>query len=165
MKPLLFLDIDGVLNSTTSALGLVIKGDHLDPVATGLMERLIERADAEVVISSSWRIGQLTRDLAWCFYNKGFGPLASRLVGQTDTGPGVRGDQIDRFLDAHPGRRSNYAIVDDDSDFLEDQRHRLVKTDGRFGFGLREYVQLLALLAPVDPDVGSISRLLSWHRS
>jgi hypothetical protein len=67
MKRLIFLDIDGVLNSAqfradnTNGEGVVIVNgtfdatSHIDPQRVARLNRLIETTNAEVVLSSSWR--------------------------------------------------------------------------------------------------------------
>lgn len=68
MNRLIFLDIDGVLNSAafiaeaTKGVGVsVVDGafdatTHLDPARIARLNRLIEAARAAVVLSSSWRL-------------------------------------------------------------------------------------------------------------
>lgn len=67
MKRLIFLDIDGVLNSAqfhadnTNGEGVVIVNGafdataHIDPQRVARLNCLIESTNAEVVVSSSWR--------------------------------------------------------------------------------------------------------------
>lgn len=67
MKPMIFLDIDGVLNSAqflaenTNGEGVIIVDGaldataHIDPLRVARLNRLIDATGAEVVLSSSWR--------------------------------------------------------------------------------------------------------------
>lgn len=63
-RVVLFLDIDGVLNShrfwlTTGKTAWDVHNsrwsDDLDPMSIGVINRVAERYDAQIVISSSWR--------------------------------------------------------------------------------------------------------------
>jgi hypothetical protein len=68
MRRLIFLDIDGVLNSAqfiatqTGGEGVVIvDGEfdathHLDPLRVARLNRLVAATSAEVILSSSWRV-------------------------------------------------------------------------------------------------------------
>src|SRR5690606_20696318 len=116
----IFLDIDGVLNSTRSSAalggmpwpGLKKERDWqlFDPVAVGLLRRACEKTGAVCVLSSSWRA--LLDDF-------GLQDLAQRLgvkiIGRTRTTQGgeIRGKQIADWLEAHP-EVDAYAILDDD---------------------------------------------------
>jgi hypothetical protein len=67
VSPLIFLDIDGVLNSTrfiaenTDGEGvLIVDGEldataHIDPACVARLDRIIDVTSARVVLSSSWR--------------------------------------------------------------------------------------------------------------
>src|SRR5690606_39253231 len=63
MKKYLMLDIDGVLNSSRTVIvyegyghGWEPFSPKFDPVAVGLLRKLVEDTDAVIIISSSWRI-------------------------------------------------------------------------------------------------------------
>jgi hypothetical protein len=124
MKPFLFLDVDGVLNTFVS----LRKGDELDDLCCRQLRRIIAETGCEVVLSSTWRL---------------YPPLAKRVfrvVGRRcEATPEMRGNcrgaEIDTFLIDHPGR--GYVIVDDDDDMLEKQLPHFVQTNGVDG-GLTE---------------------------
>lgn len=129
-RKILFLDIDGVLNKESDY------EVHIERSRSGLRvnRRLVERLQqilkdtgAKVVLSSSWRNIQGARE----FLEK----MGISIRDETDNGPGCRGDQIQRWLDAHPDVET-YAIVDDDSDMLNTQLPHFVLTE--FVTGLTE---------------------------
>jgi len=67
--PLLFLDVDGVLNSTDSRRVLRGSGSarspwRLDPIRVGLVRSVVQRTGMHVVWSSSWREGHGPEKLA-----------------------------------------------------------------------------------------------------
>ncbi len=146
----LFLDIDGVLNSGNHFNVIVLakeKGEHhisegkvpddlkhnathLDPDAIQLLNRIVEEANCEIVISSSWRklfhIGEI------CTMLNASGFLHSdRIIGKTPVSKTtfLRGGEIRIWLDAFGDGVNNFVIVDDDSDMLPEQFPRFVKTD------------------------------------
>lgn len=73
-KPLLFLNIDGVLTSArTYALADFATGPHeLGPVAVALLAALCQAADARVIISSAG-VAHYTSAEAWVQLFKGLG--------------------------------------------------------------------------------------------
>jgi len=126
----LFLDIDGVLNKAPDYL--VRFPDQRTPylINQKLLDRLkkvLEDTGAKVVLSSSWRVMQGGRDFVE--------ECGIQILDITDNGPGKRGDQIKRWLDAHP-EVETYAIIDDDSDMLDEQLPHFVLTE--FVTGLTE---------------------------
>lgn len=154
----LFLDIDGVLNSTRSVVSInpndtalwlhrnlkhrEIEIKRLDPVALGLIRNLCAETNTEIVLSSSWRIGlgsvielATTLDL----------PIVSTtpILG----GDRCRGDEIELWLDIRStDNPRKYAIVDDDSDMLPEQMPFFVKTNHNNGLLYEDYELLLDLL-------------------
>lgn len=129
---IIFLDIDGVLNSKET----LTKSSHngimgIDPFRVLLLHRIVEATGAKVVLSSSWRYG---------FYeqiNKNVIPL----IGKTDMEPcGNRGCEIQGFIrmDVGTDKVEKYAILDDDNDFLIEQQPNLFRTT--FDEGLTEEI-------------------------
>lgn len=125
----IFLDVDGVLNSSSWATekqkeGVYIFRDNLLNEAALLMLRdLVEETNAVLVLSSSWRKFKKCRD-----------DLANQLTqhqlsifSDTPETDGIRGDDINAWLVAHPCVES-YVILDDDADMLECQIPYLVQT-------------------------------------
>lgn len=144
----LFLDIDGVLNSHRTAVGLggipwcsdlrtrPERMQLLDPVAVGLLRAACAAADLKIVLSSTWR-----KDAEWTSLGAA---LDLPIIDRTPTMLGIRGSEIAAWLDEHPEVES-YAIVDDDSDMLPEQMHRFVKTNGAHGYGWEEHIKLCDL--------------------
>lgn len=148
----IFLDIDGVLNSSRSAAALggmpwpgrkKERDWHLfDPAAVGMLRRACEKTGAVCVLSSSWRMHLDTsgvRDLAE--------RLGVSIIGSTrpTIGQEARGSQIADWLTANP-EVMTWAILDDDADMLDEQKERFVQTTFREGFLFEHYMQLTHLL-------------------
>ncbi len=147
----LFLDIDGVLNSerTAHALGGFPHGfdasnlEKFDHAAIGLIRRLCEECSVSIVLSSSWRILHSTEEVA--------NGLDLPIFDATPGGGGHRGTQIKEWLDAHP-EITTYAIVDDDSDMLPEQLPHFVHTTCKNGFLLEHYGDLYRLFGETKKE-------------
>jgi hypothetical protein len=129
----IFLDIDGVLNSTRSCIALNGYGSprrpwKLDPVAVNLLRYYVEKTGAYIVVSSTWRLGGAARAAGW-FVNYGWFDAPVLDTTAKDFGR-RRGEQIQEWLDAHDVEK--YVILDDEDDMLTGQH--LVRTD--FDLGL-----------------------------
>ena len=141
---ILFLDFDGVLNHHAHFAALpperscseVEYDDRsFDHTCVERVNAIVRRTGCDVVVSSSWRLQpkyatppRLTRLLR----RHGF---ASRIVDVTPDHPrGCRGDEIQAWLNRHPGVVA-FAILDDDAD-MGALDHRLVKTT--FAAGLMD---------------------------
>jgi hypothetical protein len=137
----LFLDIDGVLNSAKTCCafgGYPFTMDHIgafDQAAIRLIQRLCDQG-VQVVLSSSWR-----NDKDWETYGPGLG---LPIIDRTPSSMGPRGSEIKQWLDAHP-EVEQYAIVDDDRDMLAEQLPRFVKTNGEEGLTFADYRKLCEL--------------------
>lgn len=135
----LFLDIDGVLNSSAWAER---HGDgwnrRFDPLAVERLERILRETGCAIVVSSSWRVGRTLEQCRAELACAGIGRLANRRIvaltpDHNEPLPGSsivlarpRGDEIDAWLQAHPDVTS-YVILDDNDD-MGKHEHRLVQT-------------------------------------
>lgn len=143
---ILFLDIDGVLNNFTAlenqncTMGEGLwngdtscEGSGFDENNVRELKRILERTGADIVISSSWRKLHDLDQLRTVFKN--WGVDTRKIIGATpETDRGHRGQEVNLWLSmfARNGREVNtWAILDDDSDFHDDQP--LFKTDFNLG--------------------------------
>lgn len=148
MKPIIFLDIDGVLNSV-SFRPLDPKGlaDWLDPRNVRVLNELIRSTGADLVISSSWRLGRTEGELQAVLASAG---CLGTVVGMT---PDLQADNRERweeiwlYLDQHkiPLAGSRFAILDDEFDMdLLSRWH--VRTSRLKGLVQSDLSAVLALL-------------------
>ncbi len=139
----LFLDIDGVLNSRRSQLAFgayphdFSNMQQFDLVAVGLIRRLCRVTGCSCVLSSDWRYYTTAHIAA--------NSLDLPIIGATPQLDGSRGLEINAWLSDHP-EVERYAIIDDISQFMATQRPFFVQTDDAFGLSLRNYGDLLAIL-------------------
>lgn len=157
---IVFLDFDGVLNSTLYLKTTDASGARgvmgLDPVAIQRLNRLVDKTDARVVVSSTWRFGRTVQQLREILSAKGF---TGTVIGKTPELSGKpRGQEIQAWLDAAPLFDvvvKSFIILDDDADMFH-LSDRLVKTNFEWGLEAHhvdEAVQLLrspasSLIAP-----------------
>lgn len=159
----IFLDIDGVLNSVDSMIafhGWLSKGtieqmeDRLDSVSIGLLRKLCNIVNAKIVISSTWRMGRTEQDFIEIFARHGWKdfpvigktPIGSQLF---EVGSLTRGHEIRYWLSEHP-EVTEYIIIDDDGDMLEDQMRYFVHVSNINGFRSKHYCQCLRLFGQPD---------------
>ena len=147
----LFLDIDGVLNSQRSCVAFngypheVTETLHqFDIVALNLIRRVCAVTGCKVVLSSSWRYGKELKD---------FENLNLPMIDFTPRGTGyrIRGGEIKEWLEDHP-EVTHYAIVDDNSDMLEEQLPNFVKTQLEDGLSWNNFKQLIEILEPINDE-------------
>lgn len=126
----LFLDIDGVVNKQENFNPTNKPGPFpIDSYCAFLVGRIKLSTGCEVVLSSSWRyhaeacqivservvelLDRTTTNYEWDGK-----PITAR--GTTYVHHEIRGDEVNEWLSRHP-EVTKYAILDDESDFYDDQ--------------------------------------------
>jgi hypothetical protein len=151
---IVFLDIDGVLNSqdwydTYTLTGRRIPHPPFDPVAVKRLDRLVRETDAYVVLSSSWRAyPEIPRWLS----ERGFrGVICGRTPGLRHRYGRdiIRGQEIawwlrNRALEGIPVRQ--WVILDDDDD-MGDMTSWLVQTNHVYGLQDEDVERAKTILA------------------
>ena len=163
----IFLDIDGVLNSTEFAerhfaetgKGLFMY-DFLDPDAVNRFKTFLEEnTDVKIVLSSSWRYGDYKHTIS-DLEETWLKPILPYVVGETIRSyEGHRGKEIKHFLENVKNPKYNYlrkdgedftiesyVIVDDDRDMLEEQIPHFVNTDYNTGLVEEDYEKIKKIL-------------------
>lgn len=143
----IFLDIDGVLNSVELMVAKPDGGlrlDRIDPVRLGLLKFVCDQTDAKIVITSTWRRG---RDASWFVgFFSSFGWLDPPVLDITPVLSTIRGEEVTRWLENTQHNIQQYVIVDDDTDFYGDQHERLVLVDGVSGLTLNDAIAMIDIL-------------------
>jgi Swiss Army Knife RNA repair-like protein len=134
----IFLDIDGVLAPIRSWERY---GD-LDPACIQVLNEIVARGQADVVVSSTWRYGKTVAALQEMLDAQGF---TGRVLDKTPTGtPGAdRGAEISAWLAAHAV--GAYVIIDDHVDMGELRSH-LVQTQPVHGLQPADASRAIAVL-------------------
>lgn len=116
---ILFLDIDGVVNSVKNFNPKNNTLYPLDRYCAFLVGRIVLQTGCKVVLSSSWRHDP-----------KAVQSVSQSVVELFDITPTLgkyRGDEVQAWLDQHP-EVTKYAILDDDMDFYVYQAPNFFKT-------------------------------------
>ena len=136
----LFLDIDGVINTVGAELGFRYcyglqesyprsekhkQKFFFDPACLYYLREIVKETGCKIVISSTWRLGATIEEMKSWFECP---EIKDAIIDKTpifhpDTHPLLvdrrgrlqRGEEIKAWLDAHP-EATHYAILDDDSD-------------------------------------------------
>lgn len=131
MRKIIFLDVDGVLNSEEFSRWLFDNHEKkyrgyelLDQRAILCLQDIVFVTGAEIVLSSSWRLSskcseQLRQQLL---------PYGLQFIDKTISLPYEdRGEEIKEWLSRHPDV-SHYVILDDDSDMFDIKDHLIQTT-------------------------------------
>lgn len=158
---ILFLDIDGVLNSADwvhtrphIACDLCERNAcWFDPACVERINKVIATTDARIVVSSSWRVGRTVSELRAILRGH---DVVAEIISAT---PGTfmlpsgawskRGNEIQAWLDdsrIDPRNITSFAIVDDDSD-MAGLHSRFVQTSWASGIQDEHVEKLCQLLS------------------
>jgi len=151
MSKVIFLDIDGVLNTGWwySQMDRNTPKDKygyaFDPISVANLKKILDETGAEIVISSSWKSFGLT-ELETMWHDRG---LPGRLIGITPNTVSdelllnadldhmelfsIRGMEIKEWLDKHGKKVSHYVIIDDMDNMLPEQKPHFVQTNPEVG--------------------------------
>jgi hypothetical protein len=137
-RRVVFLDIDGVL----APIRRWDRYGDLDSACIRVLNEIVARGGADVVVSSTWRYGKTIAELQAMLDAEGF---AGRVLDKTPTGtPGAdRGEEIASWLAAHAV--AGYVIIDDHAD-MGDLRTRLVQTHPAQGLQPADAPRAIAVL-------------------
>lgn len=151
---LIFLDIDGVLNSHQSytyhhrITHKIEMTDILCPIATSNLGHILDLyPDCFIVVSSSWRKSRSIEDLGNILHK--YHIDKSRIIDKTpvNSKEEIRGNQIKAWIDNNPQimqKVSHYVILDDDNDltyFLSTPN--FIRTNPKVGLSWLETEQVL----------------------
>lgn len=156
----IFLDIDGVLNSVSSfiynnrlnLLGLsdILTHQSLCPIACSNLQYILEEVpDLKVVITSTWRKYHSLDELRNMFSKNTIS--SEKVIDATPAVSRYRGEEIESFLNIHP-EVTEFVILDDDTD-MKPYRHRLVKTDSRNGLTFVDAENVIKMFGETNEEV------------
>jgi len=152
----LFLDIDGVINTVGAEVGYHYMGykfpfrkprteefltKHFDPACMYYFYTIIEETGCKIVVSSTWRHGSSLDDMKGWFLDD---VISSAIIDKTksldpDKHPALvdkrgriqRGEEIYEWLERHP-EVTTFAVLDDDND-MDAIRMNFFQTDSHDG--------------------------------
>jgi hypothetical protein len=100
------------------------------------LERIVQATGCKIVISSSWR--SMGKMYVIRMFNRGLGytgEAVRAIIGMTPSrvkNSDLRGDEIQAWFDANPGKTDKFVILDDDVDMGHLMPH-LIRTDPATG--------------------------------
>lgn len=177
MRPLIFLDIDGVLNGHEFDPECLCGAIHRDKMAR--LNGILRATGARVVLSSAWRYlihrGEMNlKGMEWLLRSHGM--LADRLIGITrmdtmierpaysgmpESWPHTdeRGRQISEWIVGegwkHYGEAGRHVVIDDLDLGISEAGHPFVRTDGTVGLTETDADRAIEMLAGVRQGVAS----------
>ncbi len=150
VKNIIFLDIDGVLNTINHLKRQKIASGKAtnkkwDPTACKHISLLCEHYGARIIITSSWRHEYNIEQLKEFFASneipsKLIKDVTSSYAPQQDKNNYCRGHEIQHWLQNNSPKITSYVIIDDEAEFLESQQDHLVRVDKKKGFATKEAV-------------------------
>ena len=166
MRKILFLDIDGVLNTERHQKyckeNVLDNYDEygyvFDPVAVKNLERIVNETEADIVISSSWKYSGLST-LLDMWSDRALPGRVIEITPDTESDEfllhadlenmeflSCRGYEIKEWLLAHGKTVSQYAILDDEQEMLPDQQSHFVQTNPTVGITEEDAEKAIAIL-------------------
>lgn len=158
---LIFLDVDGVLNSQDyivkehDRLGheayvrvyLNQGGIPFDPKCINFLKYIIDNTDALICVSSTWRLSKDQKERL----NVTLGNYANRIIGYTpylgiEKGRGLEIEQFLTNLKEIKCPLENYIILDDDKDMTEEQMEHLILTNYKTGLTMENAIKSIEKL-------------------
>ena len=169
---IIFLDFDGVISTYE-------KGWRFDVEKIELLKEIVDKTDAKIVVTSSWKRGFTEVDkFIKSFYDKPrnkdlknvtiFDWFANSIYDITDNNGSWRGDEIQRWIDKHNEEIESYVILDDDSDFRDNQLFNFVQTDTYEGLTEREVklcISILNNIKVVNPIRLNLELITMWRNN
>jgi hydroxymethylpyrimidine pyrophosphatase-like HAD family hydrolase len=149
MIKVLFLDIDGVLNTDRQQWHCQMNcitpidefGYEFDHKAVDNLATILEETGAEIVISSSWKfLGLQTLQKMWEDRK-----LPGTILDITPDGKS-KGWEIDEWLMECESQVNRYAIIDDENDILPKQLNHFVQTNYQFGITCKDAERVITIL-------------------
>ena len=158
----IFLDIDGVLNSKKYITSMKDLWDdpkyQMDPLAVARLNRITDTTGADIVVSSTWRLAFTHHldKLQDCMASYG---ITGRVIGMTPDlvamdynlymAKPTRGGEIDQWLfdNTNPMAKDYVIVLDDET--VDGWRHVHVKTNFDDGLQDSHVDQAIALLGKI----------------
>lgn len=161
----IFLDIDGVLNSkkwgdsdaykqatagmSDAEVMLIAHHLHLDPDALKLINDLVKRSGAKVILSSTWRGKYSCQEMTDMMKSRGgdfeISDATPVLFGKVHSSRIPRGKEIGHFLRLLEEWPEAYVILDDHDDMLS-HKDFLIQTDVKVGITQDDVERALKIL-------------------
>jgi hypothetical protein len=138
---ILFLDFDDVLNTAAT----LARGELFESANIEVLNAVIDRTDAAIVVTSMWRLGASPEELEELLVTSGV-HAQGRVVGTTPClADRSRGAEISAWLQQASVPVGTFVILDDRND-MEIWTERLVQTDPQCGLVRSQVDEIVARL-------------------
>ena len=118
--------------------------NRFNPISVGLLKKLIEETNSRIVITSSWRFG--AKQLLFKELSKtGLKKYLHKNWETPQVYGSKRGNEIKLWLDNNQ-EVTNYVIIDDADEVLQEQLEYFVRTKIETGFGEENYQRAKKIL-------------------
>ena len=165
-RKILFLDIDGVLNTERHheycyKNGLDNSDEYgylFDPIAVKNLAKIVNETGSDIVISSSWKYSGLST-LLDMWSDRALPGRVIDITPDTESDEfllhadlenmeflSCRGYEIKEWLSAHGKNVFQYAILDDEQEMLPDQQSHFVLTNPTMGITEQDADAIIAIL-------------------
>lgn len=167
MKPVVFLDMDGVLTHFLEQFytdpELQIDENFIHPDKGRLFANWINDNDLQVVLSSDWRKREKYSNSPAVFEEYFFESTGCRIpvIGFTPV-IGYRGMEIQKYCTDH--NITNYVIIDDCVDMLPDQMTRFVNVNHLNGLTISDLV-IASNMLNLDNELAQTVKWIKWHNA
>lgn len=118
------------------------------------LREIVEKTNAQIVISSTWRITHPVEQFLEMF--KIYGWDNAPVIDKTERLGRRRGYEIQKYLNDHP-EITSYVILDDNTDMLDEQKEHFVKTDEKVGLTIKNANKAIDILGRINPPTLSKS--------
>ena len=166
MRKILFLDIDGVINTDRQCERCYEKGivpDErfgypFDPEAVACLARIIDETGADIVISSSWKFWGLPdmtnmwkdRNMPGKIVDVTPNTMSDEMLLNADLTNmdmmAFKGSEIKGWLTKHRKSVERYAIIDDVDDMLPEQQDCFVQINPITGISEKDAEKVIEIL-------------------
>lgn len=157
-----FLDIDGVMNSFASAKRF---GSYqtFAPESVEALNHILAETGAEIVVSSTWRLSRSIGDLTGVLWGQGVKcrpviGMTPQLVDRVTSSADVvlwrskeRGLEITAWLEKFGANVESYVVLDDDSDAGVGHDGCFVQTEFEVGLTTADAQRAIAILKETRP--------------
>ncbi|NPV87345.1 MAG: hypothetical protein HPY45_15205 [Anaerolineae bacterium] len=148
-RRVIFLDIDGVLNSISRQNECKWE---TDPHNVDVLNKIVKETGAVVVISSGWRFVYWLGEIRRFLLENG---VEADIVDVVSPFLENKGDAVEAWLMRHTKDVDSYVILDDCSFlFHEEQLDKLVETDYRVGLMMSDAQKAISMLSASTGLVG-----------
>lgn len=141
-KPVLFLDVDGVLNKHKESG----KDSGLDIKKCELIKQLIEQVeDLQIILSSAWRYMGYGKDSVFQQCLRGIGIDDWPIIGMTELENTIENRDVTIWKFVFKNKLKNWAVLDD-LECISKLGRRAVQTDSKKGVSKKDIRKIANIL-------------------